>query len=157
MSSHPLRESLAAGSLLVVTGVLAWVTGQPFVFPSLGPSAYLLATTDDVAGRELVGGHLVGIAAGLLAYHTLAAGNSIITTEPGYTIDQFRLVASGVVSVTATTGGMRLTRTGHAPACATTLIIALGLLPTPVDAGIIGVSVLALHVAAVALRATTTL
>lgn len=141
------RESVVAGGLLAVTGLLAWATGQPFVFPSLGPSAYLVATTPAgaVRGRELVGGHLVGVVAGLVAYHTLAAGTTILTTEPGFTLAQFRLVASGVVAVTLTTGGMRYTDTGHAPACATTLIVSLGLLPTLGQAMVIVASVVVLY------------
>ncbi|MFD1587374.1 HPP family protein [Halorientalis brevis] len=153
---RPIRESLTAGSLLVVTGALAWATGQPFVFPSLGPSAYLLATTrpGSIRGRELVGGHLVGIVAGLAAYHAFATGTSIMTTEPGFTTAQLRLVASAVTAVTLTTGGMRLTGTGHAPACATTLIVSLGLLTTPTEATIIAVSVVTLYLAFVALDGT---
>lgn len=147
MSSGPVRESLTAGGLLLVTGVLAWVTGQPFVFPSLGPSAYLLATTHTarVRGRDLVGGHLVGVLAGLLAYHLLAGGNTILTVEPTTAADQLRLVASAVLSVSLTTGTMRLTDTGHAPACATTLIVSLGLLSTARGATIIALAVFVLY------------
>lgn len=157
MHPRPIRESLTAGSLLVVTGVLAWATGQPFIFPSLGPSAYLLATTTPgtIRGREVVGGHLVGIVAGLAAYYTFAAGHSIIITEPGFTTTQLRLVTSAVTSVTVTTGGMRLTDTGHAPACATTLIVSLGLLTTLTEAAIIAVSVGVLYLAFVVLHTIT--
>jgi hypothetical protein len=35
--------SLSAGLLFAVLGAVAWVTGQPFIFPSLGPSAFVLA------------------------------------------------------------------------------------------------------------------
>jgi len=42
-------SALYVGILLSVPGLLAWVTGQAFIFPSLGPSAFLLAT---VRGRS---------------------------------------------------------------------------------------------------------
>jgi hypothetical protein len=148
MPPRSIVESLYAGSLLTVTGVLAWISGSAFLFPSLGPSAYLLATThtEEVGSREVIGGHLVGIAAGLLAYSMLAGGNTIITGAPDFTMTRLQLSASAIASVAITTGGMRVTETGHAPACATTLIVSLGLLSSVREAAIIAVSVVALYI-----------
>ena len=139
--------TLYAGVLLAVPGVLAWVSGQALIFPSLGPSAFLLATVrsgETVTPRRVIGGHLVGVAAGLLAYHTIAPGLEVTAAAPMLATAQFRLVASGVVAVALTAGGMFVTETGHPPACATTLIVALGLLPSLVDAVLIVVAVVAL-------------
>ena len=145
--ARPLVDAGYAGVLLVVTGVLAWVTGEAFVFPSLGPTAYLLATvhTEIQTGRRVIGGHLIGIVAGLIAYHTIASGLAIVPAEPAYSAGQFRLIASAVVSVVLTTAGMRATGTEHAPACATTLIVSLGLLSTVEDGAFIAVSVTLLY------------
>lgn len=147
MIPRTLVESLYSGSLLVMTGVFAWVSGSAFLFPSLGPSAYLLATThtEEVGGREMIGGHLVGIAAGLLSYYAFAAGGTILSAGAGFTVTQLRLSASAITSVTLTTGGMGLSDTNHAPACATTLIVSLGLLSSLWEAGIIAASVVALY------------
>ncbi|SDE73686.1 HPP family protein [Halorientalis regularis] len=147
--ARPLVDAGYAGVLLVVTGALAWVTGEAFVFPSLGPTAYLLATvhTELQTGRRVIGGHLIGVVAGLLAYHTIAGGLSIVAAHPSYSGAQFRLIASGVVSVVLTTAGMRSTGTEHAPACATTLIVSLGLLSAPEEGGFIVVSVCLLYLA----------
>lgn len=146
MDHTTVRSSLYAGVLLTVVGLLAWATGRPFVFPSLGPSGYVLATTssDAVTPRRVVGGHLLGLGAGLLTYHTLASGFVITTTAPAFSLAQLRLVASGVVAVALTTGTMLRTDLVHPPACATTLIVALGLLPSLVEAGIVVASVLLL-------------
>jgi len=38
-----LGTSLYAGLFFTVLGLVAWATRQPFVFPSLGPSAFVLA------------------------------------------------------------------------------------------------------------------
>ena len=131
-------EALHAGALLTVAGALAWATGRPLVFPSLGPSAYLVAAADRrPTGRELLGGHAVGILAGLLAYHGLAGGAAITGSLAATAPAGARLAASAVVSVGLTTLGMAATDTRHAPACATTLIVALGLLTTAVEAGIV--------------------
>jgi len=51
--------------------------------------------------------------------------------------DQLRLGGSTVVSVGLTTAGMVAAQYRHAPACATTLIVGLGLLPSPVDGVVI--------------------
>ncbi|MFC7097929.1 HPP family protein [Halobaculum marinum] len=146
--SDGVVEALHAAALLAVAGALAWATGRPLVFPSLGPSAYLIAAGDArPTGRQLLGGHAVGILAGLLAYHGLA-GEAVITGSVAATTPAgARLAASAVASVGATTLGMALTDTRHAPACATTLIVALGLLPSATDAAVLAAGVAALFLA----------
>lgn len=64
MTRQAVRTGLHAGVLLAVTGVVAWVTGTPFVFPSLGPTAYLLASQRTRnRGRlgRVVAGHVVAV------------------------------------------------------------------------------------------------
>lgn len=150
-----LRTGVHAGALLAVTGVLAWATGRPFVFPSLGPTAYVLATVErggTASPRNVLGGHLVGVLAGLAAHHAVAPGLVITTGEPAFALVQFRLALAGTLSVALTAGGMLATDTVHPPACATTLIVSLGLLSTPVDGGIIMASVAVLYAAHVLVR-----
>ncbi|SEQ75679.1 HPP family protein [Natrinema salaciae] len=145
-------STLYVGVLLAVPGLLAWLTGRAFLFPSLGPSAFLLATVRDgevTAPRRVVGGHFIGVLAGLLAYHTIAPelGVSVTASAPMLATDQLRLVASGVLAVVLTSGGMLATETVHPPACATTLIVSLGLLSTFVDGALIMLAVVVLVVA----------
>ena len=139
--------SLYAGLLFTVLGAIAWATGQPFVFPSLGPSAFLLAF-DRRSGSErsarIVGSHLIGVVAGLAAWSFLAAGISLTATPPASSPEGFRLAASATVSLVATSWGMIATDAVHAPACATTLIVSLGLLSAPTQAAIIVASVVVL-------------
>ncbi|WP_136592542.1 HPP family protein [Salinigranum halophilum] len=146
MDRQTVRPSLYAGVLLTVVGLLAWATGRPFVFPSLGPSGYVLATASsaDATPRKVVGGHLLGLGAGLFTYHVLASGLLITSAVPAFSLAQLRLVASGVVAVVLTTAAMRRTGLVHPPACATTLIVALGLLSSPLEAGIVVVAVVVL-------------
>jgi hypothetical protein len=154
MVRETARASLHAGVLLVVVGLLAWATGRPFVFPSLGPSGYALATrsADDISPRRVVGGHVIGLGAGLLTYHAVASGLLITTTAPAFSLSQLRLVASGVAAVVLTTAGMLRTDLVHPPACATTLIVGLGLLSSTVEAGVVVVSVVVLVGVDAALR-----
>ncbi|MFC6863542.1 HPP family protein [Halomicroarcula sp. GCM10025817] len=128
-----LRQSGRAGALLSVLGAVVWLTGLPFLFPSLGPTAYLFATRPAApasAARRVVGGHAVGVGAGLLAAHAVAGGVAVTASMAPGAPGTLRLAASGVVAVVLTTAGMRATDTGHAPACATTLIVGLGILPS---------------------------
>jgi len=132
--------SLYAGLLFTVLGAIAWATGQPFVFPSLGPSAFLIAfdrRSDRGRAARIVGSHLIGGVAGLAAWWLIAPGASLTATPPAFSPEGFRLAASATVSLVATSWAMIATDAVHAPACATTLIVSLGLLSTPIEVAII--------------------
>lgn len=132
---------------MAILGVIVWVTGRSFVFPSLGPSAFVLAYRPraQLSARKVIGGHFFGVIVGLLTYELMADGLAVNVTHAPLSTESLLLGLSGIVSVTFTTAAMLLTRTVHAPACATTLIIALGLLPGIVDGLIIMASVTILY------------
>ncbi|WP_254862090.1 HPP family protein [Halovivax gelatinilyticus] len=146
-----LRDDLSAGINVtlhfVFLGGLAWGSGQPFLFPSLGPSAYLLATGDNPRAEgayHVIGGHAVAAIAGLLAYVVIADGLVVVDAfEAGerFSTDVGRLVLSGIVAMILTTIGMLWSNTNHPAACATTLIVALGLMSTVVEIAVIVVAV----------------
>ncbi|NUB90195.1 HPP family protein [Haloterrigena sp. SYSU A558-1] len=152
-----LGTTLHTGLLLSTTAVLAWLSGFPMLFPSLGPSAFVLALfqdSDATSPRRVIGGHAIGVVAGLAVYHLLASGIAMTAvTEPG-SLDGLRLGASGVVATMLTAGGMLWTETRHPPACATTLIVSLGLLSTPLEGAFIVATVVVLVVAHELLLAT---
>jgi hypothetical protein len=132
--------------LLVAPVFAAWATGRPFIFPSLGPSAFALAfRKDPVTARQLIGGHAIGIVCGFLAYHLLASGLSLPASPVTWAPGDFRLGASGIVSLVLTTLTMLFAKARHAPACATTLIVSLGFMPTLRDSGTIFLAVLMLY------------
>lgn len=147
MDRRRIGISLYAGLLFTVLGVIAWVSGQPFIFPSLGPSAFILAF--ERRGKRtrtyrVVGSHLIGGVAGLFAYSLLASGFSLTATPGPQSVAGLGLALSGVLSIVLTSWGMIATDTIHAPACATTLIVSLGLLSTPLQVTIIVISVVIL-------------
>lgn len=147
MDRHRLGTSLYAGLLFTVLGIIAWLSGQPFIFPSLGPSAFILAferRSERTRMVRVVGSHLIGGVAGFLAYSLVAGSVSLTTTPPPGSIEGLHLALSGLLSIILTSWGMIATDTIHAPACATTLIISLGLLSTPFNVAIIIGSVLIL-------------
>ena len=139
--------SLYAGFLFTVLGVIAWLSGQPFIFPSLGPSAFILAferRSERTRTYRIVGSHLIGGIAGLLAWTVIASGITLTATPPAFSGEGFRLALSATLSIMVTTWAMIATDTVHAPACATTLIVSLGLLSTPLQVAIIVGSVIIL-------------
>jgi hypothetical protein len=118
------------GVLVLVPGVAAWLLGKPLIFPSLGPSAFVLVLNErEISARRVIGGHLIGVVSGVLAYQLLANGFTLANLAPALSAAGLRLVASGVLSIVLTTCLMQMARAHHAPACATTLIVSLGLLP----------------------------
>lgn len=147
MVRRRVGTSLYAGVLFTVLGALAWASGQPFIFPSLGPSAFILAFDrrgERTRTYRVVGSHAIGAAAGFLAYIVFASGVTLTATPPAFSPEGIRLAASGVVSIVLTSWGMIATETNHAPACATTLIVSLGLLSTPLAVATILLSVVIL-------------
>lgn len=112
---------------------LALVTGSPFVFPSLGPTAFLFfytPTAPSASPRNTVIGHGIGVLAGyfsLVVTGLTAAGPALAVGVTGP-----RVVAAAL-SLGLTAGLMVLLRAPHPPAGATTLIISLGILTKPVQ------------------------
>ncbi|WP_339105317.1 HPP family protein [Haloterrigena salinisoli] len=149
--------TIHTGLLISTTAAMAWLSGLPMLFPSLGPSAFVLALFQDseaTSPRRVIGGHAIGVAAGLLAYHLLGVTISITATADPGSLEALRLGASGVIATTLTAGGMLWTDTRHPPACATTLIVSLGLLSRPFEGVLIVATVVVLVAAHELLLAT---
>lgn len=144
----PVRRQVGtaayAGVLFTALGLIAWGTGQPFIFPSLGPTAFVLAFdrhSDRAHLLQIVLAHLIGGVAGLLAWTVVGPGVSITATPAPASAEGLQLTVSATVSIILTTWGMIATGKVHPPACATTLIVSLGLLSTVFRVGIIVASV----------------
>lgn len=146
MRQHVIRTSIEAGAYITLLGLVAWLTGRPFIFPSLGPTALALTLYPAAnSAREVLVGHLCGVVCGLFAYHVFAAGLLITAVHTPLSADGLWLAVSGALSVSLTMATMMVTRAVHAPACATTLIVSLGLLPTILDGVTIMTAVIVLY------------
>ena len=111
--------------------VLALITGSPFIFPSLGPTAFLFFYTPrapSASPRNTLIGHTIGVLAGyfsLLVTGLTAAGPALAV---GVTWPR---VIAAALSLGLTAGLMVLFKSPHPPAGAPTLIISLGILTKP--------------------------
>jgi CBS domain-containing membrane protein len=124
--------------------LLAFITGNPFVFPSLGPTAYLLffsPLTDGSSPRNTILGHAIGLVCGYLAFVFTGAGTVPFGIHPG--IFWPRILAAAL-SLSATGAVMVLSCVKYPPAGATTLIVSLGIIAKPRELVIIEIAVLLL-------------
>jgi CBS-domain-containing membrane protein len=129
----------SAISIAILAG-LAALTKQPFVFPSLGPTAFLLfygALDAQSAPRNVFCGHLIGVLAGYLALATFG----LTTTAANLGDITGPRIWAITVSLCLTLSVMVWLNVPHAPAGATTLIVALGLMRTPAQLTILMVAV----------------
>ena len=132
--------------------LLALLTGSPFVFPSLGPTAYLFffsPLAEASSPRNTILGHAIGLICGYAAFALTAAYIPPFATHGG--IHGPRVLAAAL-SLSATGALMALLKVSHPPAGATTLIVSLGIISQPRELSIIEVAVVLLTVQALAIN-----
>lgn len=124
-----------------ILALLALVTGNPFVFPSLGPTAYLLffsPLAKASSPRNTILGHAIGLICGYGPFVLTGAGSVPFGGHPG--IFWPRILAAAL-SLSATGAFMALLDISHPPAGATTLIVSLGIIARPRELVVIEVAV----------------
>ena len=124
----------------------ALVTGAPFIFPSLGPTAFLLFHTPllpTASPRNTICGHFIGAAAGYLSLVVFG-----LTTQAPALVEGvgWARVGAAALSLGLTSGVMVWARVPHPPAGATTLIVSLGILREPWQLAVLMVAVVLLVV-----------
>lgn len=131
-----------------IMSVAALITGAPFIFPSLGPTAFLLFYTPMLPAscpRNTLGGHAIGAAAGYLSLVLFGLTENAAALVEGVHLNR---VGAAALSLGLTSGLMVWARVPHPPAGATTLIISLGILTQPEDLVVLMVAVALLVVQA---------
>jgi CBS-domain-containing membrane protein len=117
---------------IAILAALAMLTRTPFVFPSLGPTAFLLffsPLAPASSPRNTLYGHAIGILCGFGALVLTGLQHAPPAIAAG--VDAQRVIAAAL-SLAATGAGMVWFRCPHPPAGATTLIISLGIVTRPI-------------------------
>ncbi len=124
----------------------ALITGAAFIFPSLGPTAFLFfytPTSPAASPKNTVMGHLIGAAAGylsLVVFGLTEAAPALATQVTG------NRVGAAALSLALTSGLMVWLKVPHPPAGATTLIVSLGILRTPFQLAVLMLAVVLLTI-----------
>ncbi|MGB6057387.1 MAG: HPP family protein [Microthrixaceae bacterium] len=139
--------SLINGLLsIAIMSAAALVTGHPYIFPSLGPTAFLLfysPTTPAASPRNTLCGHAIGAASGYIALVIFGLTHAGPALAEGVSAGR---VGAAAVSLGLTSGLMVWLRVPHPPAGATTLIVSLGILSRPSQLAVLMLAVLLLVV-----------
>jgi len=137
---------------IAVLALLALASRNPFVFPSLGPTAYLLFFSPlgkTSSPRNTILGHAIGLACGYAAFVLTGAGALPFGVHQG--VFWPRILAAAL-SLSFTGALMVLLDVSHPPAGATTLIVSLGIISKPLELVIIEVAVFLLVAQALAIN-----
>ncbi len=126
-----LHMFVAASLALAVSGFGAYLFNQPLLFPSLGPTVFLVFETPMAAGaspRNTIIGHFVAIGVGIFSLALFGLLDEPSVLQAGVTLPR---VGAAVLSLALTEAVLILIRALHAPSGATVLIVSLGFLHTP--------------------------
>lgn len=137
---------------IALLAFVAMVTRTPFVFPSLGPTAFLFfftPTLPTASPRNTLLGHALGLACG---YGSLLAVGLEHTPPAMMTGVDLRRVVAAALSLALTGALMILCKAAHPPAGATTLIVSLGIVTRPSYLAVIEVAVALLTLQAFAIN-----
>ena len=146
------NSTLVLGVFALVNGFIsiglmalaAAVTDEPLIFPSLGPTAFLLFYTPRAPAaspKNTLVGHLIGAAAGYLALVLFGLTDVGPALVEGVTLSR---TGAAALSLGLTAGVMAWVRAPHPPAGATTLIVSLGILTEPSQLAVLMLAVLLL-------------
>ncbi len=136
------RSTLGTGALgafvlingmlsILLIGIAAVVFNEPLLFPSLGPTAFLLSMAplaSTTSPRNIIVGHLIGVVAGFISLVAFQLVGEPSAFAAGASVSRSGAAA---LSLGLTAAGMLWLDRVHAPAAATTLIVSLGLLAAP--------------------------
>ena len=137
---------VASASAILVAGLLGLAFHRPWLFASLGPSAFQLAEYPEqksARAYNTIVGHLSGLAMGFAAVAVLGAWDApkVLSTHH---LTAIRVWAS-VIAIALTSAMILALRASHPPAGSTTLLVSLGSFSTWADVRVvvIGVAIIA--------------
>ncbi len=144
---------------MLVVGVAAYATNQPFLYPSLGPTAFLQAEFpfhQSSRFRDTTIGHAIGVAAGLVSVAVLGARSQPRLGSGGHTTAL--RIGAAALTMTLVILFEIVAKVSNPPSASTGLLFALGYFqPNLIDVGEVLAGVLFLAVFGVIIRHFRTL
>ena len=137
---------------IALLAAVAMVSGTPFVFPSLGPTAFLFFFTPRAPAaspRNTIYGHAIGILCGYGALWLFGLQYAPPAMATGVSAAR---IGAAALSLASTGALMILLKAPHPPAGATTLIISLGIVTRPFHLLVIEIAVAVLTLQAIAIN-----
>jgi CBS domain-containing membrane protein len=137
---------------IAILAAVAMISRTPFVFPSLGPTAFLFFFTPRAPAatpRHTIYGHAIGIACGYGALCLFGLQHAPAAMVAGVSAAR---IGAAALSLASTGALMILLKAAHPPAGATTLIISLGIVTKPFHLLVIEVAVAILTLQAIAIN-----
>jgi HPP family. len=122
-----LLRAVLGGLLTLLAGGLGYITGNMWLFPSLGPSIFLQVVSPKLKSSSLYNmtvGHLVGIVSG----YTLAVITGAAYVQSAFAIGHLELshIVASCIAITLVILIHIPLKASHPPAVATTFLITLG-------------------------------
>jgi CBS-domain-containing membrane protein len=143
---------LCEAALLSIVALAGWLTQKPFIFASLGPTAYELIETPERQTAQpynVIVGHLIGVIAGFLGIYLTNAWNA---PAVGSSTVSLQRMGASIIAAGLTVFLTLLLKASQPAAVSTTLLIALGVLQRGQDAFIIMGAVILIFIPGEALR-----
>jgi CBS domain-containing membrane protein len=137
---------------IALLAAVAMATRTPFVFPSLGPTAFLFFVTPRAPAatpRHTIYGHAIGILCGYGALWLFGLQHAPPAMATGVSMAR---IGAAALSLASTGALMVLLKAAHPPAGATTLIISLGIVTRPFHLLVIEIAVAVLTLQAIAIN-----
>jgi len=138
-------------TIALLSGV-AMLSRTPFVFPSLGPTAFLFFFTPRAPAaspRHTIYGHAIGIACGYASLWLFGLAHAPPAVATGVSAAR---AGAAALSLASTGALMILLKSAHPPAGATTLIVSLGIVTRPVYLMVIEIAVAILTLQAIVIN-----
>jgi CBS-domain-containing membrane protein len=145
--------NLVNGALSIgLIGCVALLTGQAFIFPSLGATAFILfhlPLAEAASPRNVLCAHTIGALCGWFCLYLFGLQDAPSAFVAGMDLAR---AGAAALSLGSTAALMTLLRIPHPPAGATTLVVSLGLMPALAQIPVLIAGVLLLLVQAFVLN-----
>lgn len=149
--SSPLYVVVASMLTMATIGVLAVWLAEPFVFPALAPTLFILFAfpmAQEANPKNAVSAHLIGLVAGIAALYLFG----LVNVPPDTTDLDWHRLGAIIVSLGLALALIMGLRILHIPGVATALIVAMGLLAAPADWAFMFVGVILVIVTALVIN-----